>query len=96
MKKLKLIGTPFKIFRKTAFITNMFNSDLEVAKFVGAPVRTVSGIRGVVKKLAKVGAPGSFRATFEDKILISDIVFLRTWYRVEPEKYYNPILANED
>jgi len=34
-KKLKLIGTPCKIFKNTAFISGMFNSDLEVAKFEG-------------------------------------------------------------
>jgi hypothetical protein len=37
MKKLKLIGTPIKVFKNTAFISGMFNSDLEVAKFEGAP-----------------------------------------------------------
>ena len=30
MKKLKLVGHPDKIFKKTAFIKGMFNSDLEV------------------------------------------------------------------
>ncbi|CAG8436556.1 6214_t:CDS:10 [Ambispora gerdemannii] len=92
VKKLKLTGTPYKIFKNTAFIKDMFNSALEVAKFGGAGIRTVSGIRGQVKKpLPK--PEGHFRATFEDKILMSDIVFLRAWYQVKPKKFYNPVTS---
>ncbi|CDW84912.1 bms1l protein [Stylonychia lemnae] len=94
MKKLKLIGEPFKIHKNTAFIKGMFNSKLEVAKFQGAQIRTVSGIRGQIKKVVKENAPeGSFRATFEDKILKSDIVFCRTWYQVDIPKFCNPVIA---
>ena len=90
VKKLKLTGHPYKIFRNTAFIRDMFSSALEIAKFEGASVRTVSGIRGQIKKaLAK--PEGHFRATFEDKILMSDIVFLRAWYPVHPHRFYNPV-----
>lgn len=55
-------------------------------------IKTVSGIRGQIKKAIKEGHEGTFRATFEDKILMSDIVFCRTWYKIELEKFYNPIL----
>ena len=103
VKKLKLTGEPYLIFKKTAFIKGMFSSDLEVAKFEGAAIRTVSGIRGQIKKglsaghekkvkKEKVDTPkGSFRATFEDKILLSDIVFLKTWFTVDIPKFYAPV-----
>ena len=90
VKKLKLTGHPYKIFRNTAFIKDMFNSSLEIAKFEGASIKTVSGIRGQIKRaLAK--PEGHYRATFEDKILMSDIVFLRAWYPIRPHRFYNPV-----
>nr|CAD7201039.1 unnamed protein product [Timema douglasi] len=91
-KKLKLIGTPYKIYKKTAFIKGMFSSALEVAKFEGGKVRTVSGIRGQIKK-GEVKPEGAFRATFEDKIVLSDIVFCRTWYQVDIPKFYTPVTS---
>uniref|UniRef100_K1QDX9 Ribosome biogenesis protein BMS1-like protein n=1 Tax=Magallana gigas TaxID=29159 RepID=K1QDX9_MAGGI len=92
VKKLKLTGTPYKIYKKTAFVQGMFNSMLEVTKFEGAKIRTVSGIRGQVKKALKT-PEGAFRATFEDKILLSDIVFMRTWYPVEVPQFYATVTS---
>ena len=90
VKKLKLTGVPYKIFKNTAFIKDMFNSSLEIAKFEGASIKTVSGIRGQIKR-ALSKPEGYFRATFEDKILMSDIVFLRAWYPIKPHRFYNPV-----
>ncbi|XP_022765573.1 ribosome biogenesis protein BMS1 homolog isoform X2 [Durio zibethinus] len=106
VKKIKLVGYPCKIFKKTALIKDMFTSDLEVARFEGAAIRTVSGIRGQVKKAAKEeignqpkkkgGQPreGIARCSFEDRILMSDIVFLRAWTQVEVPQFYNPLTTS--
>ncbi|CBI17233.3 unnamed protein product, partial [Vitis vinifera] len=103
VKKIKLVGEPCKIFKKTALIKNMFTSDLEIARFEGAAVQTASGIRGQVKKAAKEelgnqpkkkgGLPreGIARCTFEDRILMSDLVFLRAWTEVEVPCFFNPL-----
>ncbi|KAG5474433.1 hypothetical protein LSCM1_03215 [Leishmania martiniquensis] len=86
VKKLKLTGTPAKVEKTTAFIKGMFSSDVEAAKFVGAKLKAVSGVRGIVKSAIK-GKGGLVRATFEDKLFPSDIVFIRAWKSVEPPRY---------
>ncbi|CAH8480397.1 unnamed protein product [Dicrocoelium dendriticum] len=95
MKKLKLVGEPFKIFAKTSFIRGMFNSSLEVSKMIGSRIQTVSNIRGLIKAAltnTTVAQPGDFRATFEAPIGKADLVFLRTFVAVGIPKYYNPVL----
>ncbi|RDA88080.1 hypothetical protein CP532_5276 [Ophiocordyceps camponoti-leonardi (nom. inval.)] len=90
VKKLKLVGSPYKIFKNTVFVKDMFASALEVARFEGASVRTVSGIRGQIKR-ALASTPGHFRATFEDRPLMSDLIFLRAWLPVRPRRFHNPV-----
>jgi ribosome biogenesis protein BMS1 len=90
VKKLKLVGEPHRIFKNTAFIRGMFNSELEVNRFTGALLRTPSGLRGVVKRPVRDGPPGTFRATFEDRLLMSDLVFMRAWVPVTPPSFYHP------
>ena len=34
---------------------------------------------------------GAFRATFEDKPLMSDIIFLRAWVAVDLPRFANPV-----
>lgn len=92
VKKLKLTGYPYKIFKNTCFVKGMFNTVLEVAKFEGASIRTVSGVRGQIKKALSTPA-GAYRATFEDRLLMSDIVFLRSWYPVSVPQLYNPVTS---
>ncbi|KAK5851363.1 hypothetical protein PBY51_002165 [Eleginops maclovinus] len=92
VKKLKLIGYPYKIFKNTSFVKGMFNTVLEVAKFEGASIRTVSGVRGQIKKALSTPA-GAYRATFEDRLLMSDVVFLRSWFPVTVPQLYNPVTS---
>ncbi|KAL7632419.1 UNVERIFIED_CONTAM: hypothetical protein RMT77_017273 [Armadillidium vulgare] len=84
-KKLKLIGYPEKIYQKTAFIKDMFHSEIEVSRFDGVKIQTQSKIRGAIKKAD--GLEGNFRATFEDTIKMSDTVILTTWVEVEVPKF---------
>eukprot|EP01053_Blabericola_migrator_P001749 Blabericola_migrator_1__1748@NODE_1470_length_4495_cov_78_360885_g967_i0_p1_GENE_NODE_1470_length_4495_cov_78_360885_g967_i0NODE_1470_length_4495_cov_78_360885_g967_i0_p1_ORF_typecomplete_len1125_score282_66RIBIOP_C/PF04950_12/1_1e80RIBIOP_C/PF04950_12/1_5e03AARP2CN/PF08142_12/2_9e22GTP_EFTU/PF00009_27/1_8e11PduVEutP/PF10662_9/3_1e11AAA_22/PF13401_6/8_9e05AAA/PF00004_29/4_7e05MMR_HSR1/PF01926_23/0_00013AAA_16/PF13191_6/0_00014PPV_E1_C/PF00519_17/0_00041PPV_E1_C/PF00519_17/9_1e02Adeno_IVa2/PF0245 len=88
LKKLKFVGRPTDIKKNTAFVTGMFNSDVEVSKVEGVVVQTQSGIRGIVKKAQGYG--GDFRATFEAKINMSDIVICKAWYRIPMEPFCNP------
>ena len=86
VKKLKLVGFPYEIHKNTVFVKGMFNSNLEVSKFIGGKIQTVSKIRGSIKKAE--GKVGNFRATFEDRLLKSDIIFLKAWVPVECVKYF--------
>ena len=90
LKKIKLVGEPFKVHDKTAFIKGMFNSDLEVEKCLHSKIMTVSGIVGEIKKPHKDG--GDFRATFGHKIQMSDLVILKAWVPVDAPAFCNPMI----
>ena len=90
VKKLKLVGYPLKTYKNTAFIRDMFTSQIEATKFEGAQVKTVSGVRGIIKKSLR-SPEGAVRVTFEDKIIASDIVFLRTWAGLAIPDLYLPV-----
>ena len=70
VRKPKLTGVPYKIFKNMAFIMKIkicdFSGALEVAKFEGANVPTVSGISCQIEN-ALSKPYGAFRATFEDE-----------------------------
>ncbi|CAA2953761.1 ribosome biogenesis BMS1 homolog [Olea europaea subsp. europaea] len=51
MKKIKLVGYPTKVFKKTAFIEGMFTLNFEVARFEYVSVQNISKIRGQVRKV---------------------------------------------
>ncbi|KXN84596.1 Ribosome biogenesis protein bms1 [Leucoagaricus sp. SymC.cos] len=74
VKKLKLTRMPYKNFKNTAFIKDVFNSAGQVKKALPKP-------------------DGAFWATFEDKVLKSDLIFLWAWYSIEPQKFYNPVTS---
>lgn len=46
------------------------------------------------KKKGENVKEGIARCTFEDKILMSDIVFLRAWTQVEIPQFYNPVATS--
>ncbi|KNC52613.1 uncharacterized protein AMSG_08477 [Thecamonas trahens ATCC 50062] len=92
-KKIKLVGEPMQISKHTAFVKGMFSSPVEAARYERASVKTVSGIRGAIKRATTSGAfpPGTVRVTFEDRPRMSDIVFLRAWVPVYPDKVHFPV-----
>ena len=61
-------------------------------------VKAGAALKGAAKGQDEKGGPkateeGTFRASFEDKLLLSDIVFLRGWVRVDIPRYYNPVTS---
>lgn len=85
MKKLKLVGYPKEIKKHTVFVKDMFHSTEEAARYEGTLLKSVSGLRGQIKK---AGETGIFRATFEGEMKMSDIVFMPCFFPIEPPRIY--------
>ncbi len=64
VKKLKLTGAPYEIFKNTAFIKNMFSSGLKLPS-LKAPLSRRSRVSEGQIKRALSKPDGHFRATFE-------------------------------
>ncbi|XP_026430651.1 ribosome biogenesis protein BMS1 homolog isoform X2 [Papaver somniferum] len=100
VKKRKRIGTPYKIFKKTALIKDMFTSDLEIANFKDAKIQTARGISGMVDKPAGKslthGLEGIAKCTFKHKIRKRDTVFMHVYEQVEVPRFFNPIMRGPE
>ncbi|KAI3880894.1 hypothetical protein MKX03_032719 [Papaver bracteatum] len=100
VKKRKRIGTPYKIFKKTALIKDLFRSDLEIANFKDATIQTASGISGKVNKPAETdlvhGLDGIAKCTFKRKIHLRDTVFMYVYEQVEVPRFFNPVVRGPE
>ncbi|KAI3912441.1 hypothetical protein MKW92_042682 [Papaver armeniacum] len=89
VKKTTRRGTPYQIFKNTAFVK--FTPGAETGTVTGAPIRTVSGIRGKVKEV--VNGREIVRCTFKHKIRRSDVVLLRVFTPVDVPRLINLFTA---
>nr|UXY86642.1 BMS1-like protein [Cryptomonas paramecium] len=82
-KKIKLTGYIFRSSKRIGFVKNVFNTNIQVYKFIGSVIYTIRGIKGFIKDYISCGSNGSFRAVFEKKIMTGETVFFRIWFPVK-------------
>ena len=90
-KKLKLKGSLVQKYKKTAFIKGMFNSNMEAIKYEGAIIKTLNGIKGIIKNIKSNDPKGLFRATFEKNIKNENFVSITTFLEVKIDKNFKEI-----
>ena len=93
-KKIKVKGTLFKKFKKTAFVKNMFHSDIETIKFKDAIIKTPTGIKGIIKNINFGDSHGVFRVSFEKKIQNESSVTLTTYSIVPIDEKFKEVQYN--
>ncbi|KAI3834186.1 hypothetical protein MKW92_026447 [Papaver armeniacum] len=88
MKKIETEGKPHKILNggRTALIK--FKSDVDVAKFKGAPIRTRSAIWGRVNEVAK--GKEIARCTFEEGICMDDTFVMPVLCQAVARPFFKP------
>ncbi|KAI3875536.1 hypothetical protein MKW92_024843 [Papaver armeniacum] len=81
-----------KNIQKTAFIKDMFTSDLEIANFKDAQIQTASGVYGKINEPAGEGLThgleGIAKCTFQRKICKHDTVFMHVYRKVEVPRFF--------
>ncbi|RZC85257.1 hypothetical protein C5167_041439 [Papaver somniferum] len=100
VKKIKRFGTPCKISQKTVFIKGMFKSDLEIANFKDAKLRTASGVSGKINEPAGEGLAhgleGIAKCTFQRKIRKHDTVRMHVCRKVKVPRFFDPIMRGPE
>ncbi|KAI3906426.1 hypothetical protein MKW92_040531 [Papaver armeniacum] len=100
-KKIKRIGTPCLILKKTALIKGLFTSDDEVDLFRNLKIKTEDGIRGAVIEAAKPDCgelnrqptEGIARCTFDRMIHMGSIIVMSAWSKIEVPSISNQPMA---
>ena len=69
----------------------MFNSNIEAIKYEGASIKTLNGIKGVIKNIQSKDPKGLFRATFEKNIKNENFVSITTFLEVKIDKNFKEI-----
>lgn len=83
VKRILLVGQPFKIHKKVITIRYMFFNPGDIAFFRSVPLFTKSGASGYIKE--SLGTHGYFKATFNKKLSAQDYVYMALYKKLWPK-----------